>query len=231
MNDLYLVNEIDFNLNEKSFDHLESISKIYFNESIFIFNGSKYTCFFINSMTRKIQRNIGNKYIFYKSLNLITPSPPFSVNKNWCEIIFHFLQFKIHFNRLTDDEFEFFFKNCQEYLTGKTNGYKYFLKKCLNKFDLVTNENKEFNETITNQFFTNFLYLIINIFLILIVALPILLLSQSHLKKGYSSPNEINNKRDIPTIAFSNIKLQRQISTDLVKTINIKYSDEFPETV
>ena len=52
-------------------------------------------------------------------------------NRNGCEIVFHFLQFKIHLNILTDEEFEFFFKNCQEYLTGKTNGYKYFLKKCL----------------------------------------------------------------------------------------------------
>ena len=65
----------------------------------------------------------------------------------------------------------------------------------------------------------------------MIVALPILLLSQSHLKKGYSSPNEINNKRDIPTIAFSDNQLQEHMSMDQVKTINIKFSDEQPENI
>ena len=113
-------------------------------------------------------------------------------NKNWCELIFHFLQFKIHFNLLTDEEFEFFFKNCQEYLTGKTNGYNYLNNKCLNELNLVANDNGELNEIIKNQIITNFWFLIINMFIILVVVLPVFFVFKKSYNRGLSSSNENN---------------------------------------
>jgi Leucine-rich repeat (LRR) protein len=112
LNDLYLLNENNFQFYNKSFDHLEKVNRIFFNE--LIFKKNETYCYFINSIKRIIQRQISNKYIFYKSFNLITQSPENGKNiSNWCDLTFHFLQFKIHFNLLTDNDFELFVENCQ----------------------------------------------------------------------------------------------------------------------
>ena len=173
-----------------------------------MFNGSIYACYFVNHMTRSIQRNIDNKYVFFKSLNIITPWPTVRLNQNtnkkWCQIIFNFLQFKIHLNLLTDTEYEFFFNNCQEYLTAKTNGYNYFREKCFKEFDFVAaNEKRELNETLKNKIFTDFLFLITNIFIFLVVALPIIFVCRKSYDQGFSSSNEIINNLDILTNDFS----------------------------
>jgi hypothetical protein len=236
LNDLYLVNELNFQLNNKSFDHLESISKIYFNESIILLNDSIYVCFFINSIARVIQRNVSNKYIFYKSLNFITPMSTSLVNptnkKNWCEIVFHFLQFKIHLNILTDEEFELYFKNCQEYLTGKINGYNHFQKKCLNEFDLVENENEQLNETNKSQIYSDFLFLIIIMFLILVVSLPLFFICQKSFNGKPLSSKKINH--EISSIALNDNhdnQSNDQLSLALVETSTLKISSELPEAI
>ena len=148
LNDLNLISENNFQFYNKSFDHLEKLSKIFFNELIFKLNDT-VSCYFINSITRLIHRNISNKYIFYKSFNLITQSPENGKNiTNWCDLTFHFLQFKIHFNLLTDNDFELFVENCKEDLFRKNNGFINNYRKCLNKFDLITDKNNEIDNAI-----------------------------------------------------------------------------------
>ena len=152
--------------------------------------------------------------------------------KNWCEIVFHFLQFKIHLNILTDEEFELYFKNCQEYITSKINGYSHFQKKCLNEFDLVENENEQLNETNKSQIYSDFLFLIIIMFLIIVVVLPLFFICQKSYNGKPLSSNKINHR--IPSIALNDNhdnQSNEQLSLALVETSTLKIATELPEAI
>ena len=61
------------------------------------------------ALKRHVQRNILNKFHFFKSLNLL--GTELTVK---CEIQFFLLQFKIHFNLKTDNEYDLFYEKCKE---------------------------------------------------------------------------------------------------------------------
>ena len=94
----------------------------------------------MNEMERDVQRNVSNKYIFYKSINLITND--FNLNDESfnmkCDLMFHLFQFKIHYNLKTDSENDLFFDLCQRVLIEKENNFNHNKRRC----DL----NFEFNE-------------------------------------------------------------------------------------
>jgi Leucine-rich repeat (LRR) protein len=135
LNDLYLLSQNEMNLNNKSFHHLLNISTIVLNESLI----SKYKCLFMHNIHRDIQRNVFNKYIFYKSMNLITSNFKFNDSLNIkCDLMFHLFQFKIHFNLKSDYDNDLFYDSCQKILIKRENSFNHNKRKC--------NANFEFND-------------------------------------------------------------------------------------
>ncbi len=47
-----------------------------------------------------------------------------------CELAFHLLQFKIHFNLKTDYENELFYEKCQDFLIKNSNSFYRNYEKC-----------------------------------------------------------------------------------------------------
>ena len=88
--------------------------------------------------------------MFKRYLNLITSWPTSIVNhntkKNWCEIIFHLLQFKIHLNLKSDYEYERFYEKCKYQLIKESNNFNSSLKSCFNDFLPREKENYYFFE-------------------------------------------------------------------------------------
>ena len=115
-----------------SFNHLTYLSNVYLNESAISAN----KCVFMHSIERLIQRQIMNKFVFYKSLNLLTVEQKVSIN---CELTFELLQFKIHFNLRTDEDYKSFFDKCQHSLILRENNYNHILKKCFSNLMLDVN--------------------------------------------------------------------------------------------
>ena len=115
LNDLHLLSEHFLVLYKSSFNYLTSIANIYLNASLVIAN----KCLFMNTLERTVQRNVGGKYLFYKSLNLITEANEL----NSCALTFHFLQFRIHLNLKTDNENEVYFRKCGDSLISTNNSY------------------------------------------------------------------------------------------------------------
>ena len=139
LNDLYLIsNHNSIQLNDNSFKRLYLIGSIYMNESIIVSN----KCIFMISMDREIQRNISNKYIFYKSINLITHGiNQFNDSSNGidskCTFTFNMLQFKIHYNLKSDYENEIFYETCKEFLIKKLNNYNHTHGKCFKEYSIL----------------------------------------------------------------------------------------------
>ena len=112
LNDLYLLSNVKFVLNEKSFVGLRNLGNFYLNETMV----QSYTCLFIKSIERDLKRNVGNRYLFYKSLTN-------SLTKR-IELTFHLFQFGIHLNLRTDYENEMFYDECQQFLITRSNSFR-----------------------------------------------------------------------------------------------------------
>jgi Leucine-rich repeat (LRR) protein len=127
LNDLYLLSQIEMNLNNTSFHHLPNISSIVLNESLI----SNYKCLFMHNLQRDIQRNVSNKYIFYKSINLLTLNFTFNDSLNSkCDVMFHLFQFKVHFNLKSDYDNDLFYDSCQKILIKRDNNYNHTKRIC-----------------------------------------------------------------------------------------------------
>jgi Leucine-rich repeat (LRR) protein len=121
---LNLFSQNDLAFYNRSFRHLVNISTIYLNASLVL----KHKCIFMHHLQRDIKRNVANRYIFYKSINLITENE----NKEYkCDLTFHLYQFKIHLNLKTDQENDLFYTTCEETMVKKDNNFNHNLKKCL----------------------------------------------------------------------------------------------------
>jgi insulin-like growth factor-binding protein complex acid labile subunit len=144
LNDLYLLSQNEMTLNNRSFYHLPNISTIVLNEYLI----SNYKCLFVNNLQRDIQRHVSNKYIFYKSINLLTLDFSFRESlSSKCDLMFHLYQFKIHFNLKTDYDNDLFFDSCQKTLIKRENNYNHNKKKCSANFEL--NDKEETNEQVS----------------------------------------------------------------------------------
>jgi hypothetical protein len=131
-----------------------------------------------------VQRAIANKYVFYKSINLLTID--FSFNESHklkCDLVFRFFQLNLHLNLKSEESFDLFLRSCQNFLINKMNRFKSTQKQldtCSFKpteFIPDLNEN-EINVDSKNSFqmvFSNFYYLI-TMFLLIILLGPLLLM-------------------------------------------------------
>jgi hypothetical protein len=128
-------------LNNSSFHHLPNISSIVLNEILI----SNYKCLFMFNLQRDIQRHVSNKYIFYKSINLLTLDFSFRESlSSKCDLMFHLYQFKIHFNLKTDYDNDLFYDLCKKILIKRNNNFNHNKKKCFANFEL--NDKEETNE-------------------------------------------------------------------------------------
>ncbi len=150
-----------------SFNHLSSMSSIYMNESLIV----KYKCVFMHELEREMQRNIADKYIFFKSLNLISEKVSFNDEasvKSKCDLVFHLFQFRLHLNLKTDFEYELFFDSCKNVLINRENNFNHNKRKCVQTFlfkDKEKVENVEFVQPILLIFSNWYFLLTIALFL------------------------------------------------------------------
>jgi Leucine-rich repeat (LRR) protein len=161
LNDLYLMskqNEIYFE--KDSFKHLPNVSTIYIDESLIV----KYKCLFMHKMDRDVQRNVSNRYTFYRSINFV--SLGFSFNsanlQARCSLVFYLFQYKIHLNLKTDYENDLFYDSCQKVLIKRENNYNHTYKKCFEAFVFKDKEEAE-NSVLMHlilMMFSNFHFLL-----------------------------------------------------------------------
>jgi insulin-like growth factor-binding protein complex acid labile subunit len=145
LNDLYLMSQNEMTFYNQSFHHLPNISSIVLNESLI----SNYKCLFMHNLQRDIQRNVSNKYIFYKSINLITLDFKFNDSlDSKCDLVFHLFQFKVHFNLKTDYDNDLFYDSCQKILVKRENSFTHNKRKCFVNIEFFDKENQAFVDSL-----------------------------------------------------------------------------------
>jgi Leucine-rich repeat (LRR) protein len=197
LNDIYLLSKNEMTFYNQSFHHLPNISKIVLNESLIF----KYECLFEHDLQRGIQRNVSNKYIFYKSINLLNLNFSFEHEfKSKCDLVFHLFQFNVHFNLRTDYDNDLFYDSCQKVLIEKGNCFKKTQKNCL--VNVYYNEKEdEIEIDLPNSFtkiFSNFFYLLTMGLLLTLLGPFIFMILRYHLlvdlisliKRGNSLENQ-----------------------------------------
>jgi len=164
---LFSQNELTFY--NRSFKHLVNISTIYLNASLVLNN----RCIFMHHLQREIKRNVANRYIFYKSINLITESKKKEFE---CDLTFHLYQFKIHLNLKTDQENDLFYTTCEEIMVKKDNNFNHNLKKCLldhkfeeSEIDADGSDRDKLNENSVQKIFSDFWYWLVMITLFVLL--------------------------------------------------------------
>jgi Leucine-rich repeat (LRR) protein len=170
LNDLYLLSQNEMTLNNQSFHHLPNISSIVLNEGLI----SNYKCLIMHNFERDIQRIIYNKYIFYKSINLLTMD--FSFNDSLyskCDLMFHLFQFKIHLNLKTDYGNDLFYDSCQKILIKRENNFNHTKRNCISNFDFSDKEEESEIDSLHPilKVLSNFYYLV-SMSLILSLLIP-----------------------------------------------------------
>jgi hypothetical protein len=140
LNHLYLMSQNEMTFYNSSFRHIPNISSIVLNESLI----SKYKCLFMHNLERDIQRNVSNKYIFYKSINLLTSNFKFNASLDFkCDLVFHLFQFKIHYNLKTDFDNDLFYDSCKNNLIKRENKYIHKKRKCFANFEFRNKEDEQ----------------------------------------------------------------------------------------
>jgi Leucine-rich repeat (LRR) protein len=170
LNDLYLLGQNEITFHDQSFQHLPNISTIALSESLIF----KYKCLFSHNLQRDVQRKVSEKYIFYKSINLISMAFSFDASlKSRCDLIFHLFQFKIHFNLKTDDDNQLFYESCQKMLIRRENNFNHTKKACFAKFEFQDKEGAKFIDSLhpVLKVLSNFYYLV-SMALLLCLLLP-----------------------------------------------------------
>jgi hypothetical protein len=165
LNDLYFMSKNEMTFYNSSFHHLPNISTIVLNESLI----SKYKCLFMHNLQRDIQRNVSNKYIFYKSINLLTSNFSFNESLDFkCDLVFHLFQFKIHYNLKTDENNEDFYSSCEKIFIKKENNNNNNFNKCSPFFGIHDPEEEIVIDSFHPfwKFFTNYIFIILVFLLI-----------------------------------------------------------------
>jgi len=161
LNDLYLISNGKFVLNEKSFVGLRNLGNFYLNETMV----QSYTCLLIKSIERDLKRNVGNRYRFYKSLNLLTNSLTKQI-----DMTFHLFQFGLHLNLRTDYENEIFYDEFRQFLIKRSNSFRSNYEKCyLQNVNTWSETNIEFEEMFDER--SNVLKILSNFYFYLIILL------------------------------------------------------------
>ena len=115
LRDLYLLSQEAINLYNQSLSNLPSLSNIYLNGSMVTLNAG----IFVYSFERFVQRIISKRFVFYKSINMLVDDFWAEENvRKKCFQTFSLLQYKIHLNLKTDEQYELFYKKCEFVLIG-----------------------------------------------------------------------------------------------------------------
>ena len=140
LNDFYLLLNANMSilLSNHSLRSLTNLSNFYLNATTVVL----YKCLLLHSLQRYTQRNVSNKYMFYKSINFISPQSHGNF-EFWCWLKFEFLQFNLHLNLKSDDENEIFYELCGKSIVIKQNGYCFNYRKCFDKSN-GNNDDEEF---------------------------------------------------------------------------------------
>ena len=140
LNDFYLLLKTNLSilLTNQSVVPLTNLTNFYLNESTIV----AYKCLLMHSFQRYAQRNIGNKYVFYKSINLISLDASLASNSSLCNLNFEYLQFNFHFDLKSDYQNEMFFATCSKSIIRKANAYESNLKKCFDKSFIETDSER-----------------------------------------------------------------------------------------
>jgi insulin-like growth factor-binding protein complex acid labile subunit len=224
LNDLYLMSHNEMTFYNQSFHHLPNISSIVLNESLI----SNYKCLFMHNLQRDIQRTISNKYIFYKSINLITLGFKFNGSLNLkCDLVFHLFQFKIHFNLKTDYDNDLFYDSCYKVLIKRENNFNQTKRNCFSNFVFNDKEEKESGENSVNPnlaVVSNF-YFLLSLGFILTLLVPFFytifkyeLFSKS---KSYLTNDSLNNFETL----LKEIDIKIKINRGRVKKLLINVSE------
>ena len=112
LRDLFILDNVSFILNSHSFNGLLNLSNLYIDEMLV----SEFKCIFMHSLERTIQRNVDNKYVYYRSINLLTQYTNSIQEKDSCDFKLNLLQSKIHLNLKNNYEIEMFYEKCGNYL-------------------------------------------------------------------------------------------------------------------
>jgi len=212
------VNEIKFF--QQSFKYLSNISSIVLMESSI----SNYKCIFMHELERDVKRNISNKYVFYKSINLLSLNFTFNATLkiDQCDLVFHLFQLKIHMNLKSDKSFELFLESCEMILIKNENKFNRNKEKCNENFDwryeeIEVSENGLIDSK--NNFlkvFSNFYYLLSMISLLILLGPAFWMILRYDLfsKLRNNSQNGKKNKE----IALE--KLHIEIGDDSLKVLN-----------
>jgi hypothetical protein len=128
---LSLLSQNELKILDQSFSYLPRISTIVLNESLFSIN----ECILVQIQDKKVQRSISNKYVFYKSINLLTVNFSFNDSLQYkCAMVFRFFQYNVHLNLKTDENFDTFYSSCHGIIINKefnfNHTYNHFFTKC-----------------------------------------------------------------------------------------------------
>ena len=128
----------------------------------------------MHELERDVQRNVSNKYIFFKSINIISDKFSFNAEslKFKCTLVFNLFQFKLHLNLMSDNENDLFFDLCSLILIERENNYNHNYRKCFQTFEFKDKEDIENVEVLTP-----FLLILSNFYFLLIMALLLCLLA------------------------------------------------------
>ena len=177
--DLRLVSRTPVKLSDSSFAHLSNISNIYLNETTL----NEYKCLFMHSIERKVQRNVGNRYKFFKSINLLTANSNLE-NKSYCEFVFELFQFKIHLNLKTDYQNEQFYEKCRNYLIRRENHLYHNLKHCSPNLTLADYDYESRNAFKTTMLNDYTFYLVLFMLFSLFVSIMLMVCHNLHYNLG-----------------------------------------------
>jgi hypothetical protein len=225
LNDLYLISENELQLFKNSFRYLTIISSIVLTESSI----SKHKCLFMHDLQRDVKRNISNKYVFYKSINLLTLNFTFGhfddVSAK-CDLVFNLFQFKIHFNLKFDESFHKFVDSCDMVLIKNENKFFKTKRKCNESFELSSGDEEEYDHIYTQHPFLNVLfntYYLISMILLLTLLCPFFYLILRYEIFSKLKNHSRNEKDTIPPI-FE--KEQPKMLENKDKELNVERKSE-----
>jgi hypothetical protein len=107
LSDLFIQGNASLTMTSQSFNGLLNLSNLHIDEMMV----SEFKCIFMHSLERTIQRNVDNKYVYYRSINLLIQDTNLIQERDSCDLKLGLLQFKIHLNLKNDDQNELFYEN------------------------------------------------------------------------------------------------------------------------
>jgi Leucine-rich repeat (LRR) protein len=234
LNFLFILSQSRFKIYNESFKHLTRIGTIYLNESLIF----EYQCLFMRIQDKVVQREIANKYLFYKSINLLTVD--FSLNESLklkCNLVFRFFQLNVHLNLKSEESFELFLRTCQNLLINKINNFiktKKQLDTCsFKQIELIPDLNEnEINGDTKNSFqmvFSNIYYLLTMFLLIILIGPLFIMILNDTLFLDQSNDLSSYNERVIKELELKIEKVKKEfiiLKNDYQKTAHMIQTKE-----